>query len=66
MFVEALRRVFPIWAVAGLMPTGRWAGGEGRFLLSQIQGWVFLFTVADAERSFNDIGREGAAASIKQ
>ena len=41
-----------------------WGGlGESFFLH---QGLVWMFTAADAERSLNDIGREGAAASTKQ
>lgn len=57
MLAEGLRLVGPVldcgWADS-LCKEGR-----GRVLFSPTEGWVFVFTAADAELSLNDTGREG-------
>ena len=61
MLAEGLRLVCPVSGWADSLCEEGW---ESPFFSTK--GWVWMFTAADAERSLNDIGREGAAASTKQ
>lgn len=58
--------VYAVWVVVRLFPTVRRDRGEGRLLFPLTEGWGLISLLLMQNSRFNDIGREGVAASTKR